>query len=88
MKKKDNNYGIASLVFGILSIAIPFFGAILGIIGLIMYSQQIKIERNGIATAGLVTSIVGLVIWGLWLIMMVFMFGFFGFDVFRPGMMR
>ncbi len=88
MKKKDNNYGIASLVFGILSIAIPFFGAILGIIGLIMYSQQIKIEKTGIATAGLVTSIVGLVIWGLWLIMMVFMFGFFGFDVFRPGMMR
>ena len=77
MKKKPNNYGIISLVLGIVSISfilirsiasffVLFYGLIadligfgLGIAGIIFYAKQRKISSNGIATAGLVTSIIG-----------------------------
>lgn len=63
--------GVASLVLGIISIVIGLFssgtlgwlGAIIGIIGIILgASARKKPEAGGIATAGLVCSIIGLVL--------------------------
>lgn len=64
MTKENNRRGIASLVLGIVSLMfcwIPFLGLASGIIGLVCASRQKKISPNGIATGGLVTSIIGIV---------------------------
>lgn len=69
MKKSSNDYGIASLVLGISSVIfcwIPLVGMILGILGIIFYAQQRKGYKNGIATGGLVTGIIGLFFSVLW----------------------
>jgi len=75
-KKKSNNLGIASLILGISSTIfcwVPFLGIILGVLGIIFSVKQKKIFPNNINTAGLVTSIIGLVLSFLynifWLIM-------------------
>ena len=65
---ETNNNSVISLTVGILSLFIPFLGLILGVIG-IVYSRiafkQIN-KRNGkgtgLATAGLICSIVGVII--------------------------
>jgi len=62
--------GIASLVLGILSLLVGIFGgiiswsgAILGIIGIVLAVQGRKNpEQSGMATAGLVLSIIGTII--------------------------
>lgn len=61
--------GVASLVLGIISILfwfVPFMGwlgAIIGIIGIVLGVQGKKnIESKGIATGGMVCSIVGTVL--------------------------
>lgn len=61
--------GVASLVLGILSIVFSFFGginiigAILGIIGIILGALGRKnVEKKGIATGGLVCSIIGTIL--------------------------
>jgi len=64
-KDKPNGLGIASLVLGIVSIVLfwlPFIGIVMGIVGIILSGKQKKISPNGIATGGLVTSSIGLVI--------------------------
>lgn len=60
---------IASLVLGIISIIFSFFtginliGGIIGIIGIVLGAQGRKdIEKKGIATAGLVCSIIGTIL--------------------------
>lgn len=61
---------IASLVLGIISIVLALFfagfqwvGAIAGIIGIILGAMSRKIpEKKGMATAGLVLSIIGFVL--------------------------
>ncbi|MFY9174281.1 MAG: hypothetical protein WAO24_02890 [Peptococcia bacterium] len=61
---------VASLVLGIISLLIALFGggiswlaAIPGIIGIILGAQARKDpEKKGLATAGLVCSIIGLVL--------------------------
>ncbi len=62
-----------SMVCGILSIVIPCIGIILGIVA-IMYSNKAKKlgVRNGQATAGLVTGIIGLSGWALYLLLLIF----------------
>ena len=57
--------GVASLVLGILSIVIPYLGLILGIIGIVLAVKQRSVMREGLSTAGLVTSIIGTVLWGI-----------------------
>ena len=57
-------FGIASLVLGILSIVIPYLGLVLGIIGIVLARKQRKIWREGLSLAGLITSIIGTVLWG------------------------
>lgn len=63
--------GVASLVLGIISIIIGLFsagslgwiGAILAIIGIILGAMERKDpDKKGIATGGLVCSIIGLVL--------------------------
>ena len=63
--------GVASLVLGILSLLIGlftagslgWFGAILALIGIILGAIGKKdVEKKGLATAGLVLSIIGLIL--------------------------
>ena len=64
--KTGNGFGIASLVLGILSILtsilVPLIAVVTGILGIIFSIKQKNESPNGMATAGLVTSIIGLVI--------------------------
>ena len=70
----DNSRGfaIASLVLGIIS----FFccGSICSILGLIfgIISKKRKSENNGMATAGIVLSIIALVLWLIYFIIILF----------------
>lgn len=63
--------GVASLVLGIIALVIGVFsagvlgwlGAILAVVGIILGALGRKnVEKKGIATAGLVCSIIGLVL--------------------------
>lgn len=61
----------ASLVLGILSLICALFGygailgLILGIIGVVLGAKARKINQTGVATAGFVCSLIGLVICGV-----------------------
>jgi hypothetical protein len=66
---KDNKpthaWGIASLVLGILSLFLflaPYIGIFLAITAVVFYGIQKKHESTGIATGGLVTGIIGIII--------------------------
>lgn len=64
-QQKNNDNGIASLILGIGSIVlgwIPVLGLALGVLAIIFYSQQKKINPDDFAIAGLVTGIIGLAI--------------------------
>ena len=66
--------GIASLILGICSIAICCcygVGAIPAIIGLILGILQNKKNANGIATAGIILGIIGILLNVVWLIYMI-----------------
>lgn len=70
----NNSMGIASLILGICSIAICCcygVGAIPAIIGLILGILQNKKNANGIATAGIVLGIIGILLNAVYLIYMV-----------------
>ena len=74
-KIESTGYGIASLVLGIVSIVFCWafiFGVVAGILGIIFYVQQRKRSPNGMAIAGLVTSIIGLVISTLYSLVWIF----------------
>ena len=77
VEQKPGAYGIASLVLGILSIVPgPFLGLLgvaAGVLGIIFAVKQRGISQDGIATAGLVTSIVGTALSTLGLLMFFFM---------------
>lgn len=67
-QKPSNGAGVASLVVGIIGVIFSFIiwisiiGLILGIVGCVMSSISRKnIGPNGIATAGLVLSIIAIV---------------------------
>ncbi len=67
-KNETNNKAIVSVIFGILSIVIPFIGLILGVIGII-FSRKATIEiiqtnQNGrvLATLSMICSVIGIVI--------------------------
>ena len=59
---------IASLVLGILSLVVAYFGLVLGIIGLALgisarkKSREAAMPPPGLATGGIVTSLIGVVI--------------------------
>lgn len=68
MENKTNPKAVASLVLGIISLVFIFFGTfafigmILAIVGLILGISAKKEQPTGLATAGIVLSIVGLAI--------------------------
>ncbi|MBO0960044.1 DUF4190 domain-containing protein [Neobacillus sp. MM2021_6] len=65
---QTNNSSVVALTVGILSLFIPFLGLILGIIGIVFSRiavKQMNITNEngrGLATAGLICSIVGIII--------------------------
>lgn len=74
LTNNNNSMGIASLILGICSIAICCcygVGAIPAIIGLILGILQNKKNANGIATAGIVLGIIGILLNVVWLIYMI-----------------
>ncbi|MFH1181418.1 MAG: hypothetical protein V1702_00500 [Candidatus Woesearchaeota archaeon] len=61
-KRQDNMFGIASLILGIVSIISILevsFAVALGILAIASSLKQITKSPNGIATAGLITGIIG-----------------------------
>ena len=62
---KTKAWGIVGLIMGISSIVFAFifsfFGIILGILVIIFSVKQKRVAPNGVATGGLVTSIIGLI---------------------------
>lgn len=79
--KITNGKAITSMVLGILSIIIPYIGIILGILGIIFAKKSFgEINRynqngRGMAIAGLTTSIVGLSIYILILLIILLIGG-------------
>ncbi len=69
--RRDNSFGIAAVVLGIIniffSLLIPFVGLIFGILVLIFGIKQRKIMRNGWSRAGIIlgiiTIILAIIIW-------------------------
>ena len=59
----DNSFGIAGVVFGILSILnLSVIGIIMGILGLIFSLKQNKIMKNKWSKAGIVLNIIGIIV--------------------------
>lgn len=62
-ESKDNSFGVASVILGILSIVISSItGVILGFIGLIFALKQKKINKNSWSKAGMILNIIGIII--------------------------
>jgi hypothetical protein len=78
-KPADSSKGVASLVLGILSIIfsmVPLLGLILAILGIVFAAKQKKIGPSRAATAGLITSIIGLVLSLLWVCALIMLFAY------------
>jgi hypothetical protein len=66
MEQQSNGKAIASLILGIISVVCIFFGygallgIILAVIGLVLGISAKKTAPSGMATAGIVLSIIGL----------------------------
>lgn len=77
MKKTEKNvYGIASFVLGIVTFLMlwfPILPVITGILGIVYSRKQLKINSNGLNTAGFIISIIGLCIASL---ILLFQIGF------------
>lgn len=68
----NDNYATAILVLGILSIVCC---APCGIVALVLRAgnkDQISEDKQGLVTAGFITSIIGLCLWGIGLIIYIF----------------
>ena len=67
-KTQTNSNAVISLTLGILSILIPLIGLILGIVGVVFSRKALKEIKEtsengrGLATSGLICSVVGIVI--------------------------
>lgn len=58
--RKGNGFGIAGFVLGLVSVLMFGMGFVLAVLGLIFSIIQLKRNKNGLAIAGLVLSIIGL----------------------------
>jgi hypothetical protein len=86
--KPTHAWGIASLVLGILSLFLflaPYIGIFLAITAVVFFGIQTKHESTGVATGGLVTGIIGIIINGIMLLFVIgalVMFGGLGLSSF------
>ena len=77
---KTNTNAIISLVMGILSFIIPFIGFILAIVGIVLSVKAKKVIREtneggkGLATTGMILSVVSIVLQILGVIAMIVFF--------------
>jgi hypothetical protein len=79
--KPTHAWGIASLVLGILSLFLflaPYIGIFLAITAVVFYGIQKKHESTGVATGGLVTGIIGIIINGIMLLFVIGLLAMFG----------
>lgn len=60
--ESKKGFSIAGFILGILSLLVPFFGLLLGIVGIVLSAIALKNKQGikGLAIAGLVLSIVSL----------------------------
>ncbi|MCM3633785.1 DUF4190 domain-containing protein [Paenibacillus camelliae] len=83
MAKKTNTKSIVSLILGIASIMLPYIGFFIGIAGIIVSTLSLKElkqrpeDGKGLAISGLVTSIIGTVLYGIILLIVVFAIALF-----------
>lgn len=83
--RRTNTKSIVALILGIASISIPYIGFFIGIAGIILSSLSLKEiprkqeEGKGLAIAGLVTSIIGTLLYGIILLFVIGLF-IFAFD--------
>jgi MFS family permease len=63
---------VAALILGIASLAIPYGGPVLGILAIVfaVLGRKKQPEKKGMATAGLVMGIIG-VVWGVILVVII-----------------
>lgn len=72
IENDNDNYATAILVLGILSICCC---APCGIVSLVLrasYKDSISPDKQGMVTAGFVTSIIGIALWGISLVCYIF----------------
>ncbi len=79
----NNSFGVASLIFGILCILLPFLGLVFGIVAIILAVKQRRLFRESLSTAGLITGIIGTALWGL-LVLLILLQGVFGLCLIGP----
>ncbi|MDR0518672.1 MAG: DUF4190 domain-containing protein [Clostridiales Family XIII bacterium] len=82
---KTPTKAIISLVLGILSLFIPFGGLVCAIIAIVLAKQANREMHTGLATAGFVLGIVGLVL-GVIMVIAVIAFGTLAFWAAAPYM--
>jgi hypothetical protein len=76
-KEQKNGFAIASLVtslIGLLLFIAPYIGIFLSVIAIVFASIQKKNGSNGMATAGLVLGIIGIISNLFWLFIVLMMF--------------
>ena len=61
-RTSDNSFGIAGVVFGILSIlSLSVIGIVMGIVGLLFSLKQKKVNKNKWSKSGFVLNIIGII---------------------------
>ena len=79
---KTNGKSITALVLGILSIALPYIGFLIGIVAIIFASLSFKElkykneQGRGMAVAGLVCGIVGTALYAIIIVILIILFVF------------
>lgn len=63
-QKQDNSLSVASLVLGIVSVVLPYLGTFVGIAAIVCARKQRRIFPDSLSLAGLITGIIGTVLWG------------------------
>ncbi|MFC4620000.1 DUF4190 domain-containing protein [Camelliibacillus cellulosilyticus] len=78
---QTNGNTVAALVLGILGIVIPYIGVIIGIIAIVIGKKAMNLVKQtgeggyGMALAGFICGIVGVCLWGLIDIIVIFFIG-------------
>lgn len=74
-EKQSNGLAIASMVLGIVSLILtcilPYVSWVLAIVGIVLAAIAKKKAKSGMATAGLVCSIIALAVWVVVIILLV-----------------